>query len=602
MTRKRQDTQSGESSNIEKYKSVKAYKSRIKIIKDELYNRIEKIYKNNHWNLQDKFKTVKASLVELQNEGQIAWENGIQYLDFPNKKYPKPTNKLSLKKFKEGEYKGKGVTKVPNTASTEKQYATRVEFWTKTFPNLKSFDKKDDLHWIIAHNRLILYEILRYHNEKKNQLATLNKDLKTIVRCLKLIYGEENELKMKFSALQIGINDIENLKDDQNQVATEQEVRTFVPYEQLLDVTDGIENQYKEELNKLPASIRNDPRKHPDYIFHLHQRLLAFALYVWDFPSRREKLTLTFITDEKKALKGQNHVLIANPCKMIFGEIKKRHEPISYNLSSTAMLALNKRLSKLLNYSYKTYKRTALFISANGWSKQNLKQVGDDTVAGWIREYIPTKNIGVDTFRSAFASYYLNLWNNNQKTIMAQRMRTSILEINRAYYKQYNNPDTLVQVKIEPSDELVLRSSQKVVAVNDSDAPLPMAVVVGPIAGQAINNNNAAAALPQASVVRSANPAPVRNLNPPVERPVQAPKVPIHERKAKNFKNWYSKDENKQRHRAKVQIHSKLPTTYAKRIVRELNNGVQDIKRLKQTTVTKYGIKKKNGVYVSDLL
>ena len=66
-------------------------------------------------------------------------------------------------------------------------------------------------------------------------------------------------------------------------------------------------------------------------------------------------------------------------------------------------------------------------------------------------------NIG--TFRSSFVSYYYPKMNNLEKKLMVVRMRTSIDEINRAYLKYSSNPETLIKVKSEPTDELINRVS-----------------------------------------------------------------------------------------------------------------------------------------------
>ena len=45
---------------------------------------------------------------------------------------------------------------------------------------------------------------------------------------------------------------------------------------------------------------------------------------------------------------------------------------------------------------------------------------------------------------------------------------------------------------------------------------------------------------------------------------------------------------------------SKQPSTYQKRILRELNNGKMDFQKIQPSTITKYGIEKKDGIYFSN--
>ena len=68
-----------------------------------------------------------------------------------------------------------------------------------------------------------------------------------MVRAIKLILKEPNdEIRWKFSALQIALGDVERHADDPNEIQ-------FIPYEQLLDLTDKLDERYKAELQKLSA-------------------------------------------------------------------------------------------------------------------------------------------------------------------------------------------------------------------------------------------------------------------------------------------------------------------------------------------------------------
>ena len=96
------------------------------------------------------------------------WGNGIQYLDY--KPMPRKINKVSLNDFMKGEYKAKFVDKKPNAIKTEEKYAKRIKFYTKTFEPFQKYQDTDDLKWIVKENRALLYEIMKYNNEKNNSL------------------------------------------------------------------------------------------------------------------------------------------------------------------------------------------------------------------------------------------------------------------------------------------------------------------------------------------------------------------------------------------------------------------------------------------------
>ncbi len=60
----------------------------------------------------------------------------------------------------------------------------------------------------------LLYLIMYYHNIKGQSIASVNNDLKCLIRAIILILvnPEEEEIRWKYSALQIAIGDIERFK------------------------------------------------------------------------------------------------------------------------------------------------------------------------------------------------------------------------------------------------------------------------------------------------------------------------------------------------------------------------------------------------------
>ena len=80
--------------------------------------------------------------------------------------------------------------------------------------------------------------------------------------------------------------------------------------------------------------------------------------------------------------------------------------------------------------------------------------------------------------------------------------------------------------------------------------------------------------------------------------------IPIKTKKDINrdaWDKWYSKDTNKELHRERVKK-SNNPLSYAKRMVRELNDNKILYNSIKPSTIKKYEIKKNNeGKYYTDL-
>ena len=569
-------------SKIEPYKKIETYKE-LEISDDEINRKIQYLYLNNVWKLKDNFEIFKQYLRNINRKSDIAWLNNIQYLDLTS--YPKILNNISLKEFQEGKYINKYVeNKNSISQKTDEKYAKRITFWTKTFEPFQSFQDKDDLMWIVINNKHLMYEIINYHNKNNHSISTLNSDFKALVRIIKLLLGTAHELRYKYSALQSGITDIENMGDDSNNISSKQEENQFVLYENLLDIIDKLEQKYLTEYNQLSSRTRNNPMKHPNTLFNTHQDIIALAMYVWDFPSRFEKYGMEYITDIKDAEAGKNYVLLPKGnerVKLIFNEVKKDHKPIDYFLDIDIPILdnFNKRLSDLLIKSYIMYPRKYLFIGRRNWKSQNLQKITPSTVAKWLRNIIGNKNIGVDGFRSAFVTYYLTKLNNAGRKIMAHRMRTSVDIMHRSYFKNvYNSPENLIKAKLEVQNEL-----QERVDSGKKNNPID------------VNNPN--------KKIKVKKEAGVEDGIDITEEIQQA--IPMKTKKQINqeaWNKWYSKDKNKKLHRERVKMSGNKPLSYAKRMVRELNQNKISFNSIKTATIDKYSIKKNDkGEYYTDL-
>ena len=572
-------------SNREKFKKVKEYASKLKRKEDATSEGIKQVYENNIWDLDTKFKQLQEEYKKNSNNSEIGWLEGVQYMDYKTK--PRITKKISLQEFMDGEYKSMFVEK-PNTIATEADYAKRIKFYTRTFEPFKKYEGKDDVSWVVSDNHLLFYEVLRYNNSKGNVFMSLNKDMKTILRTIRLQLGNKHELVYKFSSLSTGLSGLADSADDENKVATDRELSQFIRYEDLIRTADILGRNYKNELNQLPVTDRANGDKHSNRLFHMHQMYLLVSLYVFDYPSRAEKLGMSFITDEKKAKPDKNYILVRNEgqCKMIFNEIKKKHNPLSYDLitDTPTLSGFNRRLNHIIRMSYDIYPREHVFIGKNDWQGKR-KPVSAGTVSNWLSDMYKNRNLGVNTFRSSFVTYYIKAdINNKEKKEMATRMRTSTIQIDQAYRKIIQSPEDRAKVKLEALEN---EDDILVAQTNISTGTTKYNPVI----------------LNDGEVIRAAIPIPPRPAIPiRQEQPPPAP-VDTHARKRKNFQTWYSDEKNADNHRKKVAAHSKLPTTYAKRTVRELNNKKIQLQNLLPSTIDKYGIKRNAaGVFYSTLL
>lgn len=164
---------------------------------------------------------------------------------------------------------------------------------------------------------------------------------------------------------------------------------------------------------------------------------------------------------------------------------------------------------------------------------------------------------------------------------MALKMRTSTTQIDEAYRKDVRSPEEQFKVKLEElEDEYYDENETLRSQINIS---------TGTSKGNPVN-------IAGGEQIRPA--IPVREAVVPIakSKPMNA-----HARKRKNFQKYYEKPDKKKHHQERVKRHSKKPETYAKRVVRELNNDIINIKNLLPSTVAKYGIKKDGDSWTYNL-
>ena len=465
-----------------------------------------------------------------------------------------------IEAFLNVDYKGIGIDRGgENSITTEKGYANRIKFWCKTFTPFNRYVNDDDFSWILTYHRSLFYLILYYHNANNHSIPTLENELTAMVRIIKLILvNPEEEIRYKYSTLQMALSGINKYKDNLNQIISVNELRSFIPYEILLDEVDKLEANYKQSIGRV--SIENE--------LQLNQILLAVALMVLDFPSRLDKFSLEIITDEKQIVKGKCYILLTNPITFIFNNDKKKHKPLSYQLLSRGLLAgLNKRLNDMILDSISKYPRKSLFVAKESYRSKQPTAVKEPAVAGWIRDIIPNKTLNVGTFRSAFVSYYYPRMNNMEKTLMIYRMRTSALIISRNYLKYYTNPNTLAVVKPEPTAELLNRARSGM-----SNTP----IVIGGVE------------IKQEPTYETETSIPTYSYQQPITQDTHST-ISINERRRLNAKEWYKN--NKTKHIENVKKYDRTPENIKKRYVRELNNKSLEYSSLRPETIKKYDIK-----------
>jgi hypothetical protein len=145
-------------------------------------------------------------------------------------------------------------------------------------------------------------------------------------------------------------------------------------------------------------------------------------------------------------------------------EEKKRHDAIQFNLSQDSP-----ELAKLLEESYYYYPREFVFTIKNKYpvmDKQASEGSLDVRLSNIFKQFLPNKNISVNSLRSSYVSYMNSeavkkgtLLTVNEKEKIAKRMRTSRKYMDESYLKIIPNETSVllkdtprITIKAEPVD------------------------------------------------------------------------------------------------------------------------------------------------------
>lgn len=564
---------------VEEWKTPDKYSILIPMPQDDpVRKRLEDIYFTNHWGLESKMVALQEQNTELGlSSNSVSWLNNIQFLKHPTTTPIK--NRIKLSDFASGVYKDMYAN---NKDSTEKKYADRIRFFARTFPLFNQYVNSDELEWVTHNETELMIHILEYHNNhydtrKKeyisNTIETLNKDFKSVLRVIKLMLGEDAEVRYKWSALQINLTDIEKMTDSENLLRTNNELVGFVKYEDLVDVHEKLEEKWR-----AMRLDNNGANANANTTFQLHQLHILLALYVYDFPSRHEKMDLHVISAHDEVEPNKNFVIInpasKTPCEFILNAEVKQHAPIRYKLlsggSKSALRQYNLKLDKLLKESISIYPRNSLMRTTTGNKKPSV-----DTVKGWLRDLLPKKNLNANNIRSAFATYWYDRMNNSDKNLMARRMRTSKEIIQTSYIKKLEDPMTQINIKPDPDS---VEPERRLKAKEGCSAEAPIKVEEGDEVELTDENMN------------PTNPRTSKD-NQTITINIGLKREPMSNEERKEgarmaMSRYYEK--NREEHNKKMREYNRQPSTYQARYLKELNSGRRD--KLSEKLQEKYGI------------
>ena len=138
-------------SKVEYYKIKENYKNLVEI-KDTISDNLSKLYNDNFWKLKDLFSDYKKHCDELGKACNNAWVNGVMLLDYKWDNIDASNiiiNNITLKELETGKYNSLYINgQKANNIKTDAGYASRIQFFIKTFPCFAKYKTNEDLSWV----------------------------------------------------------------------------------------------------------------------------------------------------------------------------------------------------------------------------------------------------------------------------------------------------------------------------------------------------------------------------------------------------------------------------------------------------------------------
>lgn len=317
-------------------------------------------------------------------------------------------------------------------SNSDNAYSKSIKFFIN---NLHSFKKNNhnNLDFIYNNFNILILEYLEYYLKKKLRLSTFKLKLSAILRVLYLMFDNKDfELYKNISIVQDNITNVINHKEGNN-IRDDLEESRHIDFSLILKRRDDIEHMFNNITDKFTKTA-----------YDINQDLILLSLYTLLPPERCELLNLSFCLSPPTDNNIDYIFIQNNKCSLLLNKIKKNHSSIIINIYDECL-----KLNDLLIQSYNLYNRVNVFTSKNKYPI--LISVKPYNIANRFKTIFKdyNKNIGINAIRSSYISYFLNnpCITYNQKQLLAQKMRTSIKQLE----KNYKKIDTLPHNIINPN-------------------------------------------------------------------------------------------------------------------------------------------------------
>ncbi len=179
-----------------------------------------------------------------------------------------------------------------NAQRTETTYINVYKSWINNI-FIGEKDNKN-LDWVTLNQSEVLLKLLEYRNQNNQSLETLRKDINLILKFLKISTGERSEIVKKYKCLQAALSKMNETTEKEN-ILNEQELKSFVPYPELLKLREKLYNEWENNYENTALNKYKNPMLRIQNI-----KALLLSMYTLLPPMRNEVMNLEVVTSEKE--------------------------------------------------------------------------------------------------------------------------------------------------------------------------------------------------------------------------------------------------------------------------------------------------------------
>ncbi len=305
-----------------------------------------------------------------------------------------------------------------------------INFFLNNLPSFRKYQKQDELDWIITEHRLLAIEMLEHYAKQVKPVSpsTLGTRFNIILRVMRIGYENKKAPIYKlYSTIVFALKSSVTKTEGKNALNV-YETDKYIHWKDVLWIQDTMEKEFAAIKDKMTQSA-----------YDLNNDLMLISLYSLVPPERNEIKFLEFSRHPRK--NDKDYIYVSKNMDRVvlkFNDIKKQHEPVSFDLSEGA--DKNERLSNIIIESLKLYPRDYVFTLKKKYpdvgSKVSKRGLDERLYNIFFRYGIKNK-ISVNSLRSSHISYILSKksTNYNDKERLAELMRTSVYCLDVYYNK-----------------------------------------------------------------------------------------------------------------------------------------------------------------------